>query len=280
MQRLIQFTIASAFLVLFSVNQSGADIILSTPFGTNDLDTDDPSLPDPDPFTLVGINAGNFVTINGPSIANVSGGNVAGEIFLSDQSQLNVSAGTVNSVSAAGDSTINVTGGSVGDFFGAAGVTGVSGNSQINISGGTVGFVSPVIGPDASVVVSGGSVGGGIFLEGSFQVTGGSFDFPLFDLQGGIFELVGSDFVLTTSEFDPFLGFDLEVQNPVSGDLSPADLASGTLSGTLLDGSAFTFFGTFVSGDGIIRVTAVPEPNSAGFILLASCPLLCRRRRS
>lgn len=172
--------------------------------------------------------------------------------------QVNViSGGTVGDNVTASGVEVNISGGNVGDGFGAARF------SEVNISGGTVGdnFAGGV---DGGVInISGGALGDG-FVASS----------------GSTVNLFGSNFVL-----DDFLLDDLVLGEAFT--IFDRDVA---LSGLLSDGSAFSFDlnSDFLQGQDrfapgstlTVTLTSVPEPTSPAVALLLCGFAGMRRTRS
>ena len=152
---------------------------------------------------------------------------------------------------------LNITDGSLGDFFDA------HRGSEVNISGGTLGdsfdaFLGSVVN------ISGGTVGD--FFDANF---------------GSEVNIFGSQFLLDDVELDSLLLGESII-------ITDRDV---TLSGLLADGEQFSFdlnssnsFDTdFFDSNARLVLTltsAGPEPSSTAFITLAIAMGLARRRRS
>ena len=204
---------------------------------------------------------------------SISGGTVGVRFEANSGSVVNISGGTVgNSFTAEARSEVNISGGTVGDRFTA------EFRSVVNISGGALGNFSGAL--SGSVVnISGGTVGDAFdALSGSVvNISGGTVGDAFFAFSGSEVNLLGSEFFLDGELLDTLI-FD----EPFT--ISDRDV---TLSGTLEDGSLFSFglnssfvgFEDFFAEDATLTVTAVPEPASAAVVALGGIALLTRRRR-
>ncbi len=187
------------------------------------------------------------------SKVNIRGGSVGRFLYSYDGSEVNISGGSVGDfLRALSGGVVNISGGSVGDgFFIYAG-------SKVNMSGGSVGdgFFAHA---GSRVNISGGSIG-------SFAARAGSE-----------VNLIGTEFFLNGVPLDTLTQHE------------PSTIASRggqILSGTLADGSAFSFelndlrisTKDFFSTDSLLTVTLVPEPSSVVLLLLAGGGFFVRRR--
>ncbi len=166
----------------------------------------------------------------------VGGGSVGDYVRAYSGSVVNISSGSVGGYfDANSGSVVNISGGSVGDYFGA-----LSG-SVVNISGGSVGERSRAH-TDSVVNISGGSIGA------RFQVNSGG----VVNIRGGEF---GASFTafgevnLFGTEF--FLDGELLETLVLDETFTITTRAGAVLSGTLTDGSAFSFdlMSRFISGE-------------------------------
>jgi len=230
-------------------------------------------------------------------------------------SEVNIFGGQVGEITSSLGSIVNVTGGTLRLHERAArsGIV-IKDESTMNISGGIVDFDSRVSYPGLLIQVelgsvlniSGGNFGGegsiseiteaGILVGvgGSVNISGGSFDFkfdgepvPFFPamLMGSGNRLVateGSQLNLIGTEFflDGELLEDLNVEQPFI--ITERDII---LSGTLLDGSQFSFdlsnpaFDISEAATLAVTLSAIPEPSSLALILSAFLGLCLRRTR-
>lgn len=289
--KLMQATRLYTLLVasfLFSANAS-AQVFNSVPSDpalfTNVYNLPGDVLPDPNSVGGVagettqlniadGDSVGNDFQAREGSELNVSGGSV-GEFFLASGSVVNISGGTSGMFFHALDgSTVNISGGTLrGPIF--------IGGSTVNISGGFVDSDFQAF--DGSTVnISGGFVGTRFLVGESSEVniSGGTVD-DEFIAKAGNVNILGSVFVLDGLLLDLVPG---EAFTILDRDV--------TLSGLLDDGSAFSFdlnseedFSSgndFFSSTATLTVTstAVPEPTSITILLLGFGLAGMRRRRS
>lgn len=216
---------------------------------------------------LVGPNllaySGSTVNINGGlveillrahsgSVVNLRGGVLGHESHAYAGSVVNVTGGTLGwQFKANADSLVRISGGVVEQYL-----TAYSG-SRYEISGG-------VIGPDVS------------FQGGSHVISGGEFQGPVRAYYGTRVDVIGTDFMLDGA---PIEGLAL-------GETITIETRTGSLSGTLADGSSFDFslsFDNWLTGGfgdhTTLTVTLVPAPATTGAFALAACALGVRRRR-
>ena len=219
-------------------------------------------------INISGGTVGSFAEVSGGfpftgfggSVVNISGGTVDGGFLASDDTVVNISGGSVGGIRVDDDSVLNISGGSVREL------TAGEGNVTVNISGGTVGGIDNL--RDAIDIRTGAVV----------NISGGSFPANFDASSGSNINLFGRDFAL-----DGVLLDDLNL-----GEAFTIDDRNETLSGLLVDGSAFSFDLNDPSSfpndefdtDATITVTltAVPEPTSTT-ILLLGCGLAGMRRR-
>jgi hypothetical protein len=159
------------------------------------------------------------------SVVNISDGNVGNFLTAHEGSVVSISGGTVGPFMNANDgSLVNITGGSVGSFLD------VNGGSVVNVSGGSVGAFVNVY-EEGVFNVSGGSIGGNLTARNQSEVniSGGTFGSEFTAQSGSKIHLIGAEFFLNGA--------------PLTVTPSPTLLTTrnATLSGLLLDGSAFSF---------------------------------------
>ncbi len=156
---------------------------------------------------ISGGSVGNFFTAHQGSQVNISGGNVGAFFNANDGSEVNISGGTVGSfLNANSGSEVNISGGNIGGFINA------NSGSVVNISAGNFGnnFTAR---SGSTVNVSGGTLGD------EFN----AFALSEINLEGTKFFLNGL----------PLLGLS---QTPTT-----LTTRNATLSGMLINGSAFSF---------------------------------------
>jgi hypothetical protein len=213
-------------------------------------------------------------SIGSGTVLNVlPGGALADSFTASDGSTLNVSGGTVGNNASATGSTITVTNGSVGQFF-------VMQDDLVNISGGTIGSHSSA--GSTQITMTGGSIGDSFTISGSAHL----------DLFGGS---IGSHLELT-SVGTPVMnvhGTQFEINGvPIPGLSNPGDSlvedtrGGAVLTGVLADGSPLSFqLNNFpVSGQdlftiGSLQLTVVPEPTSVALAGFGAAILVTAWRR-
>jgi len=255
----------------------------------------------------VNINSG-FVGVpsSGPSNSSSSGGEInllggtLGTGFSVQDSELNIAGGTLLLDATATGSVVNVSDGFVDVSFTATdSVVNVSGNgnidvgfnaigSVVNISGGEV--LPATIEADSVVNLTGGVLFADTLIEDSvLNVSGGSVDFA--EQFGGFFlQVVGSDLNVFGSDF----AIDGNLVDLTSDDPFTITDRDVTLSGLLLDGSAFSYelgsandftSNVFIDSNSSVTVSTalpstIPEPSS--WLLIASIALIgttIRRRQ-
>ncbi len=230
--------------------------------------------PVPSPGDAI-VGYGNFNDyINGlnptsPTIAIVTGGSVADTLEVHNQSIINMSGGTVGSffgkILADDNSTINLSGGEV------FGDVNTQSNSLLNFTGGTIdGNIET---DDSSTAnFSGGTVGNALLInnDSALNWSGGIVNGAVFVQDGSTLDVIGMN--LSSTLTDPnFEGFYSEY----------------TLTGSLLDSSNATGRQIFVqndSGASLVvtnRAASVPEPSSifSLSLMLTLCGLAAAIRR-
>lgn len=175
------------------------------------------------------------------SVVNISDGSVGDWFYAYSGSEVNISGGTVGFRFEAFDSTVNISGGTVGNNF----IPHLG--SEVRVTGGRVGSIWATTG--SKVTVSGGFIGTGGNLnfslaanEGSeVLITGGAIGFAFSARAGSNVELVGGEFRLNGAEFT---GSSITLG------------AEDVFTGTLADGSSFFF--SPLAGDQVQAVTLTP----------------------
>ncbi len=197
---------------------------------------------------------GSAVTINGGevgsefqalgSFVNITGGNVGPGFSALYGTAVNITGGTVGSIHAERGSVVNLSGGSV------PGTSLIDTGSVVNVSGGCIG-PNVYLFPGAALNLSGGSIGDNLYMAGGtvnmtggamgktinaspdsvINLSGGTIGHDLYS--GGRFVVVGTDFRIdgTPVSFDYI------------GEPKAINLAGSVLSGTLQDGTPFSFSG-------------------------------------
>lgn len=192
------------------------------------------------------------------STIDMTGGSTSEDFLLRGESTMNMSGGSIGEVSAMSNSTLNLSGGFIGNYF-------TLWSGILNVSGGSVGHTLGVAGSnivDAEINISGGSFGH-IFVK---------------DRGNAEINVLGSAFAL---DGVPIAGLVPGVPHIVSD-------REVTLTAVLADGSPYEFnlFTEFseelefdrVSSNTTISVVLIPEPTSLLLIVMASAGLLVRRR--
>lgn len=217
--------------------------------------------------------ASSFVANLGSEV-NISGGSVSGNFYALTGSQVNLSGGSIGVSSAVSGSVVNISDGTIGNRFEA------SAGSEVNISGGTVGdrfevnsgsvvnMSGGVVGEDFAVGdgsvlnISSGTVGEDFSASRGSEVniSGGEFGDLFRARPGSEVNLFGTEFYLNGNLLDmliedkPFL---------------VVDRGGQTLSGTLINGSEFSFElnesfdfrADFFSLESLLRVKLVTPGN-------------------
>ncbi len=199
-------------------------------------------------------------------------GGVLSENFAVVDATLNIVGGEVGNGLEAAGSVVNISGGTVSFFVSA------QSGSEVNIRGGNVSALFYAM-PDSVVNMSGGIVGSGFqaSTDSEINIAGGTLGEGFRALGGSEVNLFGTEFLLDDERLDALiLGDPLTISNR----------SGQTLSGTLADGSTFSFAlndsdnfsDDFFAVDALLTVTLVPEPNSALFLLLGCSGLFARWR--
>ncbi len=198
----------------------------------------------------------DYYTANSPGThVELSGDGSVDQLYLHNTSTLNMTGGTVGNLLRGWDnSTLNISGGVIDKFH-------ALDSSTVTISGGTI-QNEFLVGFDSTVTM-----------------TGGSFE-SIRAYHDGIVYLVGSDFKVdgqALSEGDKLSEFGTFYHSIPIGSGSVLNYYSGTITGTLLDGSYLndTFY---VASAGASDIIIVPEPCSLVFLGLGG--LVLRRRKA
>lgn len=182
------------------------------------------------------------------SVVNISSGNIVDGIRAGSGSILNVSGGTIgdetfrSGFSAGMGSLVNVTGGTV------IGISSAAPESTVNISGGSVGPFR-AYGVDLNISGGAGSSRLHIYSSSSVRITGGTVG-PFVVLDQGLFELVGGQFRLNGMPF---------VEPSVT--LARGDLVTGTYadgSPFAFSEGLLPFYETFSQQE--MKLTSAPLP--------------------
>lgn len=234
-----------------------------------------------DDNSIVIINDGSFaqdITGFGNASITVNGGDLGDDIFLAEQATAFISGGMIDeNVELVDDTSVTITGGTIGDNLT------VENDATAEVFGGSVGDDVEAIGGGARVTLRGGDFGGDIEAArgGEIDIFGGEigtnpilFDTGIGASSFSTITLYGQDFTIDGSP----VGF---------GAISPL---SGTLAGTLSDGSTFSmpfqrintrpFFRPPVFGDIVLVDQPVPEPSTLALLAIGSAALLRRATRS
>lgn len=257
---------------------------------------------------------------NMPTTANlVVGGSIAEGFDVYDFSIINMDAGPVGisvgtSIDGHDNSTVNILSGRVGD-----GVRAFN-NSEFNISGGEIGSEDSFFNDMSSLFFSGGDGEGFIFNDGATgEITGGRLE-AIFgndlsdvlvtagEIWDGLVSSESAEITIEGGDISPegieardnsnieILGgmFDLVGETLSSQDMAVIDIyglafnrpfgaiadANGLITGTLLDGSAFSADFTRDRTASIILhgPLPVPEPSTLGLIGLAGLISMRKKR--
>lgn len=200
-----------------------------------------------------GLRPGESLTVNGSgalganfaavdATLNIEGGSV-GNFLEVAFSEVNISGGTVGSGFAAyNGSTVNITGGSL------AGLSFAGSSTAVNIAGGSVGGV--YAGNLSTANITGGTFGAFEAAGSTVNISGGTFgnDFvasfsSTTNISGGTF---AEDFAAFLSSRVNLFGTSfvldgVEMTDLVLGEAFTVGVRDVTLSGVLADGSAFSF---------------------------------------
>ncbi len=210
---------------------------------------------------MVNVSDGTFIgkyRASYGSLTNISGGSFNGYVFAEKGSVVNISGGALNSNFVLNDgSAVNIAGGTIGD-----GTTIYGGN--VNLSGGSLGQYVQATG--GTVNMTGGSIGqGSNFGFGSvLNFSGGTIGHNLSG--GGRITVTGTDLRLNGNP----ITFDYD------GQQKPINLSNDVLSGTLEDGTSFTFSGQlndyFVNGSLSVQLSYTPLPTVPAVIQVPAQP--------
>ena len=301
--------VAFLFMSPLSHGSAHADVVLTSQNdGTTVFsDIDDPSLPDPDP-TVLGLGgnlSGNLnfeLSANGNSVVDVTGANLSGNsIVFAGNSTLNVSGGSVTGfLFLQNQATANISGGTVSGLEVFATGFGTTTSPNINISGGNVSSFGSF--DSADIVISGGSFSTlDVFLsDGSLEISGGSLDATSFFLSDGAQATISGGTLQEVSMLDisgsgsalNLIGDFILITNnsdtldsiglPISTPVTGTitDIAfDAVLEGTLGDGSLVRFSNIQLGDGGVINISSIPEPSAQMLISLAGMAGLLRRRK-
>lgn len=180
----------------------------------------------PSPYSLVGYE---------DSVLNVYGGSIEPGLYARDNSQVNVSGGSMWALQVTDNCKVDISGGSIDWNLYAYH------NSQVEISGGSIRF-SLIAEPDSQVTISGGSIGE------SIRAGQHTWD-------NSIITIIGSDFAINGTSVG-YGEFGTDGWNSVSG----------TLTGTLANGD-YLNNEIYIWGDSKIVLAPIPAP---GALLLGS----------
>lgn len=252
-----RFLLSLAFSIALSAS-SNAVIIFDGSGTTYDVSTGQSDWIRIIESATVNFNSGAIVTGTNPNDVTLR---------VADQGTANINDGSSfsNDVLGVDDAVINITGGTLNDDL-------ISrGNALIIMSGGTV--ADDVEADEGTITISGGSVGEDIeSTGGTINISGGTlFDNGLANLDSGI--------AVSDNGTISFTGTSFLINGVAFGGGSITD-DSGTITGTLQDGSMFSSIPFSASDGGTININVVPEPSA--FILsfvVASMAGLWRRRR-
>jgi hypothetical protein len=198
-------------------------------------------------------SGGYNLSIFDGSVVNVTGGDIDGFVDVNSGGTLNVSGGQFGRLLyVRSEAVLNLRGGALGDQL-------------IATSGGVVNMTGGKIGDDASL--HGGSV---------INLSGGQLGKSFSARAGSLMNLVGSEFFFNGNLIDlPANGVPVEVLS-----------RDGTLSGTLADGTSFSWLLdgqdpsglNFAPGAIITIAIGIPEPTTAALLGLALSGFLVANR--
>ena len=198
-----------------------------------------------------GIVGRNFTAGFGSTV-EVTGGQV-GDNFEAAGATVHIEGGSVGlDMDALPGSNVFIRGGSVGDGLH------IYGGSKVTITGGSVGIATQVF-DGATVAISGGSVGGGFNAEpgSSVTISGGTLIAEEFQAEeGSTVNLVGTQFLINGFDFTASLAMNMPWK------VTQRDV---TLAGVLADGTPFSFdlasvpsqYGGSFDPNGLLTVTRV-----------------------
>ncbi|QQE13425.1 hypothetical protein JD969_08195 [Planctomycetota bacterium] len=228
--------------------------------------------------------------INDPSDPIVYGINAGDVLHLSGTGEL------PEYFSTGSDSTVHITGGTIGHYFNSniGCVVNVSNGNFLGEYhtnwGGTTNIYAGDMAPNyhaedgSTTNIYGGSMKNVRVKDFSSEYTGivniygGTFDGYFHARSGSTINFYGSDFKL---DGVPVTGLMLNIPHLVTG------RSNLTLTGTNQDGSPLTFYldntynnplGNVIDTTAIINLVLVPEPASLSLLALSTLPLLARRR--
>lgn len=242
-----------------------------------------------------GISASwSTVNVNG---GTVTGGSVSGtDAILAEWSTVNIYAGSTISTGYSTDPavsgrTINLYGGTViGDIYGTA---------QTTISGGTV--TGDLHGESGDkTTISGGTISGGVYNHGSTTtvtggkimgivrtdggvttINGGDIDGGIYAHAGGATNIYGGT-IIDLGDTSVGLLVDASTVNIYGSNFDYAygniTGGSGTLTGTLSDGTAIDLTFQIRHGGGGIVLYPVPEPAALSLLVLGGLAMVRRRK--
>jgi hypothetical protein len=156
--------------------------------------------------------------------ADIKGGTIGTDGGIHQAGIVNMFGGTIGARFEAGNQTrFNLHGGSVGSDFR------MVGGAIAHVTDGTIG--SNINLATGQIILSGGSLGPNIVVNGSLLMSGGSVDGTLKQVGGGVY-LFGTEFFLNGSDISNSMDADVPLR---------ITQRNVTLSGTLADGSPFSF---------------------------------------
>lgn len=204
---------------------------------------------------------------SGQSLTVQAAGRLPSDFSAIDSTLTINNGGTVDEGLEVENSVVNINGGSVGNYFAAFG------DSVVSVRGGTVGMESRV--DTGSVLnVSSGVVGAGLTagVDSVVNISGGSISRTFRAGAGSEVHLFGTEFFLDGVSLD----------NQAGSQTVVISARNVTLTGSLLDGSGFSFLLTTRGGTSngyfdtnslltVNFVRPVPEPQSLPLLAIALC---------
>jgi len=219
-----------------------------------------------DPGTHINLVSGGHVNLLhacDKSTISMTGGTIGHNLTANDNASITMSGGSVKVDLYASDySHIALTGGSVEDNLYARY------NSNITVTGGLI-RNAIYVGENASITMSGGLADRKFIVKDSGKVYLDGSDFSITDSDGNIFNLSKGD---KLSEYATLVEY-----RPAN---NIRDYYSGTIKGTLADGSAMNnIFEIYKTGDyaGTADIVIIPEPTT--LLLFGFGSLIIRKRR-
>ena len=216
----------------------------------------------------------DFFTFNDPGThINLVNNGAVGSLYAYKEASIEMSGGSVGfNVTSRGNSTVNVSGGAIGYHL-------ISqGNGIVNLTNGSVG--SGLQAWNNSIInMSGGIIGDrvGAWEEALITISGGTINNGFTLHKDAFIYLVGTDFEVNGNPLvagDKLSDFGTRIAN------SEHDYFTGTITGTLLDGSSlnndFMIFNLEYSA-GIGDIFVIPEPGT--LVLFGLGGLLLRKKR-